>query len=295
MGTIKFGFIGAGKVGFSLGKYLKENRKNVVGYYSKNPHSSQEAAFFTCTKQFKNLNELVNYSDVIFITTPDSQIQQVYSELKQLNLRNKAICHCSGSISSKIFSNVNNYGAYAYSIHPMFAISSKYNSYKDLQKSFITIEGDEKFKGYFLQLFKSLGNKVAVISSDNKVLYHTACVTVSNLVLSLINKGVNFLETCDFSKEDALNALFPLIENNLQNIKKQGLVDGLTGPVERGDLYTIKKHCEVLNEDDKELYKLLSKDLLELAIIKNENRDYKKLQKYLEEDNEKYSCNIQRS
>lgn len=31
---------------------------------------------------------------------------------------------------------------------------------------------------------------------------------------------------------------FLLIENNVENIKKQGLVDSLTGAVERGDLYT---------------------------------------------------------
>lgn len=283
METIRFGFIGAGKVGFSLGKYLKENNINVIGYYSRKLHSSQEAAFFTDTKYFENLNELVNNSDVIFITTPDSQIEQVYDELIQLNIKDKIICHCSGSISSTIFSNIENYGAYAYSIHPMLAISSKYNSYKDFQKAFITIEGNEKFKDYFLNLFKSLGNKVGVISSNNKVLYHAACVTVSNLVLALINKGVNFLETCDFTSEDALDALFPLIENNLENIKSRGVIDSLTGPVERGDLYTVEKHCEVLNDDDKELYKLLSKELLEVAKIKNENRDYKKLQKYLEE------------
>lgn len=283
METIKFGFIGAGKVGFSLGKYLKENNINVIGYYSRKLNSSQEAAFFTDTKHFENLNELVNNSDVIFITTPDSQIEQVYNELIQLNIKDKVICHCSGSISSTIFSNIENYGAYAYSIHPMLAISSKYNSYKDFQKAFITIEGNEKFKDYFVNLFQSLGNKVGVISSGNKVLYHAACVTVSNLVLALINKGVNFLEACDFTSEDALDALFPLIENNLENIKSRGVIDSLTGPVERGDLYTVEKHCEVLNDDDKELYKLLSKELLEVAKIKNENRDYKKLQKYLEE------------
>ena len=55
METIKFGFIGAGKVGFSLGKYLKENNINVIGYYSRKLHSSQEAAFFTDTKHFENL------------------------------------------------------------------------------------------------------------------------------------------------------------------------------------------------------------------------------------------------
>ena len=104
METIKFGFIGAGKVGFSLGKYLKENNINVIGYYSRKLHSSQEAAFFTDTKHFENLNELVNNSDVIFITTPDSQIEQVYNELIQLNIKDKVICHCSGSISSTILS-----------------------------------------------------------------------------------------------------------------------------------------------------------------------------------------------
>ena len=38
------------------------------------------------------------------------------------------------SISSTIFSNIENYGAYAYSIHPMLAISSKYNSLKIFKK-----------------------------------------------------------------------------------------------------------------------------------------------------------------
>lgn len=111
----------------------------------------------------------------------------MYDELKQLNIRDKVISHCSGSISSTIFSNVNNYNAYAYSIHPMFAICSKCNSYKDFQKAFIIIEGDEKFKDYFVSLFKNLGNQVGAISSENKILYNTACVTVSNLVLALIS------------------------------------------------------------------------------------------------------------
>ena len=31
---MKVGFIGAGKVGFSLGKYLADNNQKVIGYYS---------------------------------------------------------------------------------------------------------------------------------------------------------------------------------------------------------------------------------------------------------------------
>lgn len=278
---IKFGFIGAGKVGFSLGKYLKENNINVVGYYSRSEHSSKEATIFTNTKQYIKLKELINDSDAIFITTSDDQIKEVWNEIKELPIKNKLICHCSGSISSEIFSNISKYGAYGYSIHPMFAISDKYNSYKDLSKAFITIEGNEKYKNYLKQLFYSLGNNVSIISSENKPLYHAASVVVSNLVLGLINNGVKYLNECGFSQEMAINALYPLIEFNIKNIREKGIINSLTGPVERGDLLTVMGHCDSLEDRDKELYKLLSINVLEVAKLKNGQRNYESLEKYL--------------
>ena len=198
--TINFGFIGAGKVGFSLGKYLKENNIDVSGYYSKTGHSAKEAAVFTNTRQYEKLEDIINDSDAIFITTQDGQIKSVWNEIKKLPIKEKIICHCSGSISSEIFSNINNHGAYGYSIHPMFAISDKYNSYKNLSQAFITIEGHKKHIEFFKQLFSQLGNDVAIISKENKALYHAASVTVSNLVLGLINNGINYLEECGFSQ-----------------------------------------------------------------------------------------------
>lgn len=280
---IKFGFIGAGKVGFSLGKYLKENSIDVSGYYSKTQHSADEAAVFTNTRQYKNLEDIINDSDAIFITTPDGQIKSVWNEIKKLPIKEKVICHCSGSISSEIFSNINNHGAYGYSIHPMFAISDKYNSYKDLSQAFITIEGHEKHREYFKQLFSYLGNDVGVINMENKALYHAASVTVSNLVLGLINNGVSYLKECGFSDEMAIRALYPLIEFNLKNIKEKGTINSLTGPVERGDLGTIINHFSVLREEDKELYRLLSKNILRIAKVKNSDKNYKNLEEYLGE------------
>ena len=280
---IKFGFIGAGKVGFSLGKYLKENSIDISGYYSKSQHSSKEAAIFTNTRQYNNLEDLIKNSDAIFITTPDNQIADVWNEVKKLPIKEKLICHCSGSISSEVFSNINNHGAYGYSIHPMFAISDKYNSYKDLSQAFITIEGNEKHIEYLKMLFSHLGNDVAIINKENKILYHAASVTVSNLVLGLINNGVNYLEECGFTKEMAIKALYPLIENNLRNIKERGAVKSLTGPIERGDLSTVINHLNVIRAEDKELYRLLSKNILKIAKVKNKNRNYKNLEEYLGE------------
>ena len=130
-------------------------------------------------------------------------------------------------------------------------------------------------------LFLNLGNDVAIINKENKSLYHAAAVIVSNLVLGLINNGVNYLEACGFTKEMAIKALYPLIENNLRNVKERGTVNSLTGPIERGDLSTVINHLNVIPEEDKELYRLLSKNILKIAKVKNLERDYKNLEEYL--------------
>ena len=279
--SIKIGFIGAGKVGFSLGKYLVVNNIAVTGYYSRNDDSSKKASIFTGTKQFKDINELINESDTIFITTPDGEIKNVWNEIKKLSIKNKVICHCSGSISSEIFSNINQYGAYGYSIHPMFAISDKHNSYKLLNNAFVTVEGNPKFAEKISSIISSFGNEVLIINNNNKALYHAASVTVSNLVLGLINTGVKHLEQCGFDESTAIKALEPLISFNINNIKEKGIVNSLTGPVERGDVETIKGHCNVLNLEDEVVYKALSRNILEVAKMKNNNKDYKNIEEYL--------------
>lgn len=62
---MKVGFIGAGKVGFSLGKYLKSHGVDVVGYYSKTPESAKSAADFTETKVYVTIVDIVRDSDTL--------------------------------------------------------------------------------------------------------------------------------------------------------------------------------------------------------------------------------------
>ena len=106
---MNIGFIGAGKVGFSLGKYLTERNVRVTGYYSRNPDSSREAADFTNTRQYMNLRHLVEDSDVLFVAIPDSAIAPMWEQLKMLPIQNKIISHFSGSLSSAVFSDIERY------------------------------------------------------------------------------------------------------------------------------------------------------------------------------------------
>lgn len=275
------GFIGCGKVGFSLGKYFSMKGITLSGYYSKSYKDAIEASEFTNSKAYENINDLASDSSMIFITTPDDSIHAVWQKLSTLNLANKIICHTSGSLTSSIFSNINNSDAFAYSIHPIFAFSDKYNAYKNLQNAYFSIEGPVSHIHELKDFIQSLGNKAFVINKEDKALYHLASVTVSNLVLSLINTGCSYLVQCGLNDDDALKALLPLVQNNIDNIKSNGFISALTGPIERNDLGTVKHHLGAIPIGDVQLYKNLSLNLLHLSEKKHKNKDYRKLKEYL--------------
>ncbi|MGV8980936.1 Rossmann-like and DUF2520 domain-containing protein [Clostridium sp.] len=275
------GFIGCGKVGFSLGKYFSSKGISLSGYYSKFYEDAKEASVFTNSRAYEDINDLVRDSSLIFITTPDDFIHEVLQKLSNFDLTNKIICHTSGSLTSSIFLDINNSDAFAYSVHPIFAFSDKYNSYKSIQNAYFSIEGPEVHISELKNFINSLGNKFFVINKDIKPLYHLASVTVSNLVLSLISTGCSYLSQCGLSENDALDALFPLIQNNIDNIKESGFINALTGPVERNDLDTVKRHMESIPRCDAPMYKNLSLNLLHLSEKKHTEKDYDKLEEYL--------------
>ena len=270
---MNIGFIGAGKVGFSLGKYLTERNVRVSGYYSRNPQSSREAADFTNTRQYLNLRHLVEDSDVLFVAIPDSAIAQMWEQLKMLPIQNKIISHFSGALSSAVFSDIERYHAYGYSIHPLFAINDKYESYKVISQAFFTIEGDPKYLNWFLRLFESFGNPVEVISKEDKVRYHAAAAMASNLYVGLANMCEQMLRDCGFSAANAHRALSPLMIGNTENIIQYGPVGALTGPIERNDLTTVMDHLESLSEQEQKVYKILSGEVINVAKMKHPERD----------------------
>lgn len=269
---MKIGIIGAGKVGFSLGKYFMERDVHVSGYYSRNLESSKEAAAFTKTKCYNSLEELIEESDTLFLTVPDGSIRKVYSEIAQSDIEGKCLVHCSGALSSMVFSGISQRGARGCSIHPICAVSDKLTGYQDLSKAYFTIEGENVAD--LTELFRSLGNSIEEISAEQKAKYHAAAVFASNLETALYDIAAGLLKDCGLSREFAAKALQPLFLGNAENIATQGVVGALTGPVERADAETVEKHLAILQGNEREIYRLLSRRLADVAAEKNPDRDY---------------------
>ena len=286
---MKIGFFGAGKVAVSLGKYFKNNGLDIAGFYSKTFASTEFARDFTETNGYSDLESFVLDCDIIFITTNDDELVNGFNEISNFDLENKIIVNTSGSYSSSIFSNARELGAFPYSLHPIYPFSDKETSYKNLGQSVFTLEGAEEKLSLVKGLVEGCGNKVILMKGDKKT-YHLACAMASNLTLALLSLSSKYLQKVGFNEEDSIAALRPLVESNINSIFDKGFVNSLTGPVVRGDVDTIEGHLSKLNEGDKEVYKRLSLELLDLSIERNGlSNKYKKINSILgRNENEKY-------
>lgn len=265
---MRIGFIGAGKVGCSLGAYFGRVHE-LVGYASRSQASAKEAAALTGTRAFSDPVALCEAVDAVFITTPDGQIAHAWHDLKEAagapGLVGKLVCHCSGSLPSTVLDEAAARGASAYSVHPLFAVSSKQVSAEELSRAFFTVEGSPERLEDALALVRAAGNPVQVIDASEKTRYHAAAALASNHVVALYRLACDELVRCGFSAHDAEGALAPLFLGNAQHVAHDGTVAALTGPAERGDHDTIARHLDCLDGSTREVYRLLNDALLKIA------------------------------
>lgn len=283
---MQIGFIGAGKVGVSLGRYFKEKGREVAGYYSLTEESARWAANFTDTTYYESLQQIAGDCDILMLTVPDDRIADIWQEVRPF-MKGNIVAHCSGLHSSKIFSDIGTAGVSAYSIHPLCAISSKETSYKLLSDALFTLEGDPAHISTIQQLFEEMGNRTCIISAENKAKYHAAASLASNHMTAVFYMAEKLFLECGFSEKQAEEELYRLAKGNLENIHSQGCIESLTGPIERGDTKTVEKHLASLPEDIRAAYLENAKQLAEIAGKKHPQRDDTVMRKILKENGKK--------
>ncbi len=292
---MKIGFVGAGRVGFSLGKYLQDQGVEVAGYCSRSIQSAKDAATFTGSKVFGSIGELLPVCDMVFFTVPDAAIRQCYEELQGESIRGKILCHASGAMSAlEAFPDIEARGAYGYSVHPLFAVSERYGSYRQMGDIFFTLEGSTGRQQWMLDWLGKMGLHVQPIKAEVKAKYHAAAAVASNHAVALFAEAQELLEACGFSADTAQEALGPIFAGNARQVAEKGTVKALTGPVQRGDAATVAKHLEVMSApEDRMLYILLSRRLMKLSKVKNPQYNPEKLAALLDREYRKSLIELQ--
>ncbi|MCW8801818.1 MAG: DUF2520 domain-containing protein [Candidatus Bathyarchaeota archaeon] len=280
----KIVIIGAGKIAYSLTSALKHSGYDIQIIISKKLESAK-----SLTKKYsvprhsntlKNIPEEVN---VFFLTIPDGEIKSVAEKLSKLRKNfNNCICiHFSGVENINSLKSLAEKSCATGSLHIIRPFPSK--KIVDIKNSPASIETNNKLALEFLiRLCKKLKLKPHRITSEEKVFHHLAAVHSSNFLVGNLFNAFSLISSKNNAPNDILRKT---TQSALDNVFKLSPAKALSGPIDRGDIYTIKKHINALNvgikKTNKNHLKLLRKNYIvqSLSLLDAVKAKYGRLRK----------------
>lgn len=268
--------VGAGRVGVGIGALLFEKGYNVTGVVCRSQTRAEEAvALIGGGMPYTDPVQGVSGADVVFLTVPDQKVRsvaQILASARRWRAEN-VVVHTSGALTADVMRVQGLEEAQLLSMHPMQTVADRYSAAARLRGVTWGIEGDARAMSMARRLILNMEGEAFQIDSASKVLYHAAASVVCNYLVTLIDVGLSLYQQAGIDRSDALQAVMPLLEGTLANARELGVPRALTGPIERGDIDTVRMHLKALanlpDEAEQEqlvgLYRVLGQRTLKLV------------------------------
>ncbi len=273
--TSRIGFIGAGKVGGSLAVAMSNASYPVVAVSSRTPASAASfAARIDGCAPYADLQDAVDASDMVFISTSDDAIQQVAQSV--MWREGQGVAHCSGAASIDVLEAAEPQGAIPGAFHPLQAFSSVENGVRSIPGITFGIEGSDEMRAYLGDIARAIGGNPVFLNAEDKPLYHLSGVMMGNLLTCLVGISAEVWEHIGYTRDDGVKALVPMMRAVAYNVETSGIPEAVAGPYPRGDLGTAAKHLQALTSQHPDLlplYRELALAGLHLAVEQGLSED----------------------
>jgi predicted short-subunit dehydrogenase-like oxidoreductase (DUF2520 family) len=266
--------VGAGRVGTALAALLHARGVTVSGVSGRTLVDARRMALSAGLGRStaREIADTVAVSSLVFLTVPDDAIAPLCQEIAEAGgwRAGQGVVHCSGALPSSILQAAKNAGALVASFHPLQAFANFEAALSHMPGSTFALEGDAELVEVLDSFVQLLGGTSLRVTAREKVLYHAAAVIASNYTVTLASLASDLLvgEGIAPDANTALRYLMPLLRGTIDNLQTLGLPDALTGPLARGDIGTVRRHLEGLDECAPELahlYRHLARLTLPLA------------------------------
>ncbi len=266
----KIAVIGIGRLGSALAKALRKSHFNINALVDRNYSKLKLLAELVRPEIYSDKIFDLQPVDIIFIAVPDDEVAKVVRELQGLFKQkqpSKHVYHTSGALTGDVFDPLRELSVAAASFHPIQTFSGKKEDWKKFHNIYIGLEGDSSALIKASEIIKAFKSHEIIIPKQYKGLYHLACTFASNYLISLEAVVIELFKEMNFSEQQTLNIIYPLLSTTVENLKSNGIAEALTGPISRGDWGTVKKHLKILSDefpDYQLLYRLHGKTLINL-------------------------------
>ncbi len=274
--TQKITIIGIGRLGGALAIALSRIGFQIENLFVRNAETAKTiAGLIPETPKISTDEDYSKIeSDIVLITTQDSEIEIVAEKLENKLGHQSILLHTSGSLSSKILQK-SQYLKIG-SIHPLVSISDSVIGSETFCGAYFAVEGDDNAVDAAKRIVEKLGGKPLSIDTGSKALYHASAVMACGHIVALLDAANEMLAHCGVEKGQTQNVLMPLIESTISNLRVQNASEALTGTFARLDTEAFERHLSamggVVSAEIIELYLQLGFQSLHLVKATESNR-----------------------
>lgn len=196
-------------------------------------------------------------SELVVLAVPDDALDELSSSLLPRSNESTIFLHLSGARTSATFQGRGG------SLHPLASLPAP-GTPPLLEGSLFVGEGSERALEIGAELAGAAGALFRQIDADLKPLYHAAAVLGSNYAALLAELSLRRMQEAGLAPVPRA-AIASLAGSALSNWRDSGL-DGVTGPISRGDSGTVEAHISALggNPETREIYLQLGEALARL-------------------------------
>jgi predicted short-subunit dehydrogenase-like oxidoreductase (DUF2520 family) len=206
----------------------------------------------------------------VLMAVSDDALRESAQALAKAGMTAGAVVHTSGVHGPEVLMPLSENGVSCAALHPLQTVSGSEASWQGLLGAAFALSGEGPAAAWGEEMVGLLGGRLLRINQAGKPLYHAAAVMASNYVVALLDAALELMEAAGVQRGEALAALAPLLRKSVENCLADGPEKALTGPVDRGDEVTVKRHLEAFRSADlpervERLYKALGLQALDLA------------------------------
>jgi predicted short-subunit dehydrogenase-like oxidoreductase (DUF2520 family) len=209
-------------------------------------------------------------SEIVWLCVSDDAIAPTAAALASAgDWKGKIALHSSGARSSGELEPLSQRGAGIGSLHPMqtFVRASR----ATLAGVSFAVEGDPTAVRVGRRIARDLGGSVFTIRPQAKVLYHAIGSFCSPMIMATLSTAERIAQAAGIPPGAAKRIMHPILRQSIDNYLAKGAAAAFSGPINRGDVNTIRKHLEALREvpGAREIYLALARSALRTLPVRD--------------------------
>jgi predicted short-subunit dehydrogenase-like oxidoreductase (DUF2520 family) len=261
--------VGTGRVAQAFGRLLTEagTPPAAVGGRTSD-HVAAAAAFIGGGVKVQTIADIARSAGRVLIAVSDDAITHVARELAEAGMSEGIALHTSGAHGPQLLQPLADRGVSCGVLHPLQTIADPELGAAALRGASYGVGGSEHALEWGREVVAVAGGHPLQINAKGFGAYHAGAVMASNAVIAAIDAAVVLFQAAGIDRPAALRAIQPLCLTSARNALERGPEAALTGPVQRGDIDTIRTHIAALTGCPRyvgDLYRASAHALLDIA------------------------------